>query len=362
MKQNSCWSAHQWGHACWSQKWLSILGPETTRNICSPSPLVLNHPPNSPHDQQSYHPPSHALHEHRCLRRWQQSSPFTPNPHWNRPPQSQPLASLCWILAPLSSKLSAVSATLTGMWHQSLSVLLWLTCCKDSTVIRFSVHESSTVSTAISHSHNPSSLPHWATSWACLRSWRWATHHESGAPEAQEADWIIGCLTDAEHSVSALGPTFGNQSLWNIPTIYSHAPSCFLLHWWCGHAHMSRPSLPVTWMKLIQAFCALQTVLYGHFARPATLSCSTLGTPPIYCPYFANPLCHPHLSSPHGFQSLSIFPASWSTETAGSHRSLSPITKQGPVPPIELFAFTTDPSESTNQLMSGAGWIEWDGI
>ena len=84
-------------------------------------------------------------------------------------------------------------------------------------------------------------------------------------------------------------------------------------------------------------------------------------TPPIYYPYFANPSCHPHLSSPHGFQSLSIFPASWTTETAGSPRSLSPITTQGPVPPIELFAFTTDPSESTNQLMSGGrmdrvGW------
>ena len=179
MKQNSCWSAHKWGHACWSQKWLSILGLETTKNICSPSPLVLNHPPNSPHDQQSYHPPSHALYTSTVVFEGDNSHPHTlpiplepptTQPCW----QSQPPASLCQILAPLSSKLSAVSATLIGTWHQSLSVLLWLTCCKDSTVIRFSMHESSTVSKAISHSHNPSSLPQWATSWACLRSWRWA--------------------------------------------------------------------------------------------------------------------------------------------------------------------------------------------
>ena len=278
------------------------------------------------------YPPSHALNQHRCLRRWQQSSPFTPNPIGTAQhaamlavPSWLP-ASLCWILAPLSSQLSAVSATLIGMWHQSLSVLLWLTCCKDSTVIRFSVHESSTVSTAISHSHNPSSLPQWATSWACLRSWRWATHHESGAPEAQMPYrcWALGICPRAGLQVHPL-QHYNQENQFNFylpqPILVEHPHHLFpcpfllptpLMMWACSHVKTKptsdsdevNPSVLCISNSPVWAFRKTSHIIPLHLLLQPIVHTLLIhcATPPLF---------------PHGFQSLSIFPASWTTDTAG---------------------------------------------
>lgn len=84
-------------------------------------------------------------------------------------------------------------------------------------------------------------------------------------------------------------------------------------------------------------------------------------TPPSYCQYFANPSCQPPPLFPHAFQSPSMFPASSTTDAARSHRSLSPVTRQGSVPPVEALRFTTEASESTDQLMSGGSVDGADG-